>query len=279
MHKGIVFAETKFVPLTKAAVPITDLAVQRGTGLFETLRTYHKAPLALAERLARLQRSAKFIGFRHAPSAKFIKAKVFAGLKKVSAREALIKIILTGGDSHRLVPEGRARLFILFTPFAPWPPSYYQKGIKVLTTKYFRTLPELKSVSYLSAVLAQQRAVRAGSQEALYLDEKNYLLEGTTFNFALVQKNALVVPKDGILEGVTMNIVMNLAKKRGLRISRRTVEYAELKSADEAFITSATREVIPVVKVDKIKIGKGTPGRWSKVLLADYRNYAQKHKN
>lgn len=279
MIKGIAFAETKFVPLEKAVVPVTDIAVQRGTGFFETLCTYDKVPFLLDERIARLLRSAKYMGLRQAPSARFIRAKVFAGLKKFKYREALIKIILTGGDSGGLVPEGRARLYILLMPFVPWPRAAYARGIKIYTGKYSRTLPELKSIGYLSAVLAQQRAERAGYDEALYLDQENHILEGTTFNIGLVKKNRLIVPEDGILEGFTMKIVMRLAQKRRLPVVRRLVKYAELRSADEVFITSASREVIPVRKIDRITVGKGVPGPWSRLLLADYRNYAQRNKN
>lgn len=274
-NSGLVFADNRFVPLKKAAVPITDLAVQRGTGLFETLRTYNKIPLALEERLRRLRKSAKFLDLKFGFAQNFIRKKIFEGIKKFQASEVLIKIIVTGGDSHALIPEGSARLYILFLPFVPWPRRFYQKGIKIATTRLSRMLTEIKSLSYLPAVVAYEQALNRGFDEAVFVNEKNNILEGTTFNFALIKNKKLITPKTGMLEGVTMDIVLKVAPFCALNTVRRAISYAELKKADEAFITSATREVIPVVKVDQTRIGSGRPGPYTKQLLTSYRNYAR----
>ncbi len=272
---AVAFIKNKFVSLQEAALPVTDLAVQRGVGLFETLRTYHKIPFTLDERLRRLVRGAKSLGFnlRHSPQE--IRAKVLAGLKKIKAREVLIKIILTGGDSHTLLPEGPARLIILFRPLKAWPARFYKTGIKVATTRFSRMLPEFKSLSYLSASYAQRQARNRGFVEAVLRNEKNEVLEGTTFNFAVIKKQQLITPREGILDGVTMNLVLRLARRAGLVVARRPIKYREFPQVDEAFIASATREVIPVVWVDKFKIGTGRPGPYSQKLLAAYRQNAQ----
>ncbi|MBI4050840.1 MAG: aminotransferase class IV family protein [Candidatus Doudnabacteria bacterium] len=276
VKEGIAFVETKFVPLEKAKISATDLAVQRGTGLFETLRTYGKAPLALRERLERIFESAEILGFKLRFSQTGLTKKVLEGIDKLKVREVLVKIIVTAEASHRgfgLVPE-KTKLVILFSPFVPPPRKHYEKGIEIFTTKLKRPLPEIKSLSYLSAVVAHRRAKKAGFDEAVYLDLRNNILEGTTFNFAIIKNKTLVTPIHGILEGITMDIVLGLAAKAGLAVKRQEIRYADLKKAQEAFITSASREVMPVVKVDKIKIGNGRPGVYAKLLLQKYREFA-----
>lgn len=275
-QKGLVYIHGKFLPLEKASLPITDLAVQRGVGLFETLRTYHKIPFALDERLRRLNKSARFLGFKPIYSSNFIRKKVFEGLREVKADEAVVKIILTGGDGLSLNLEGRSRLLILFFRLHKWSKAYYEKGIRLKTFKFSRVLPELKSLSYLAAVFAQQKARKAGFDEALLLDEKNRILEGANFNFTILKNRKLIVPAEGVLNGMTMEIAIRLAQSLGFKTIRRALKYQELKQAEEAFVTSATREVMPVAQVDKIKIGNGRPGKYTKRLLVLYRDYANR---
>ncbi len=276
VNKGIAFIETKFVPLQQAKISVTDLAVQRGTGLFETLRTYGRRPFALQERLERIFDSARILGFNLSFTRKQVAEKVFAGIGKLKSKEVLVKIIITGGENpkgHSLIP-GKSKLIILFTPFNSPAAALYDRGIKIMTGRFSRTVPEIKSLSYLSAVAAHRIAAKAGFDEAVYLDSRGNILEGTTFNFAIIKNKTLVTPIFGMLEGVTMDTVLKLAKKAGLIVKRQEIKYADLKKIQEAFITSASREVIPVVRVDKIKIGNGKPGIYTKFLLEKYRSFA-----
>ncbi|MDP3741272.1 MAG: aminotransferase class IV, partial [bacterium] len=124
--------------------------------------------------------------------------------------------------------------------------------------------------------------------------DKGNVLEGTNFNFAVIKsatspalrassprqgrRGTLITPKENVLEGLTMREVIKIARQLGMRVELRNMRYKELKTADEAFITSATREVIPVRKIDKINIGNGKPGKWSKILLEKYREKAKQRK-
>ncbi len=269
--------ENIFVPIRQAAIPITDLAVQRGIGLFESLRTYNKNPFALDQRLKRLFSSVHLLGLKlgRGTSAKSIERIVKLGLKKVRFGESLIKIILTGGDSGGLGIESQSRLYVIFSPLHLWPQVYYENGIKLKTVKSAREFTHLKSLSYLIPALADHEAKKFGFEEALFADEQNHLLEGTQFNFAIIKKQKIVTPKDDVLAGITMDIVLSLAKNMGLQVERRKISYRELHDCDEVFITSATREIIPVAKIDRIKIAGGKPGRITSVLLKEYRKNAR----
>ena len=162
-QSGIAFVGDKFVPLRRASIPITDLAVQRGIGLFESLRTYDGKAFALDLRLQRLLASAKYLGLKVGTSisAKFIHRVIKLGLKKVKFGESLIKIVLTGGDSDGLRVQNFSRLFVIFSPLHLWPEKYYEQGIKLKTVKFAREFTHLKSLSYLIPSLADSEAKKS----------------------------------------------------------------------------------------------------------------------
>ncbi|HZS42716.1 MAG TPA: aminotransferase class IV [Candidatus Paceibacterota bacterium] len=278
--KGIVFDAQKraFIPLEKAAVPITDIAFQRAAGVFETLLSYNGKPFHLREHLKRLQVSAKLLGIKEHYLLSYLEEKVRLGLGKIKAPIVSVKIIITGGDSSYLSLENDPRLYIIFNPFNPekfWPKYAFEKGVSLLTTPILRTLPSVKSLNYVGAVVSNQTAVRKKYYDSLYAT-KDHILEGTTFNFAIIIKNNLITPADQVLDGITMQVAMKLAKKIGLNVFEKNITFKELRQAEEAFLTSSYREVMPVVRVDNIKIGSGRPGPYSQRLEELYRAETQK---
>lgn len=281
---GLVFVENKFAPVSQARLPVLDLAIQRGFGFFETLRTYNRKPFTLPQRLERILDSAKSSGFKSLPREEKIASIVRQGIGRIKHGEVLVKIILTGGDGDGVVAQNPCRLIVFFLPFHPFPAWQYQKGVKVRTVGVMRPLPELKSTSYLPSSWAAQKALDQGFDEAVFKNHKQELLEGTNFNIALIKGRQVISPQKDVLNGFTMRTVLKLAQKRGFVIRRLAIAYRELSQADEVFITSTNREVIPVAQIDKIKIGSSGPGKWSRLLLEDYRrlvfqNANKKNKN
>lgn len=272
--QGIVydFSAKKFIPLRKAAVPITDLVIQRAFGLTEVLRTYNRAPFALDEHLARFERSKKLLGLK-GPTASQIKSIIAKALKIVK-KDMLVKIILTGGDSWHITPMGNFRTYLIFAPIPKYSAKNYTQGVKLLTTKAARTLPEAKSTDYFAGVLATTEAKEKGYDEILFLSPKSELLEGSTFNFAIIKGREFITAKNKVLDGITMRVAVSMAKRIGLKVSLRPIKYQELKTADEAIITSTIREITPAVKVDKVVIGAGRAGKWTKALLQEFRQHA-----
>lgn len=275
---GLAFIRNKFVPLDKATIPAKDMGFQRSYGITDVLRSYRapKEPLHLEDHLRRIKRSAKLIGLAP-PSGNSIKKIISQGLRKVRG-EILIKVIITGGEGDYLVPRGRASLYVFFLSHKSFPAWYYSRGIKLLTASITRVIPEGKFLDYLPAVAWHNRALKKGYQAVLAIDLKNRVLEGTTFNFAMIKNRTLVTPRAGILEGITMEIAARLARQTGLKVTKRDLKYEELKKADEAFITSTNREIVPVISVDKMKIGKGSPGAFTKILMKMFREYAADEK-
>jgi branched-chain amino acid aminotransferase len=272
---GIVFdgQKKKFIPLKEAAIPITDLGFQRAAGVFETLLAYNGRPFKLGDHLRRLHISAELLGIKEHFLSAYLREKVEMGAKKIKAPILSIKIILTAGDGKYLTIEGTPRLYIIFNPFPReiyCPAGAYEKGVPILTTPILRVLPSIKSLSYVSAIVSYQEVRRKKYYDSLYAT-KDYLLEGTTWNFAVIIKNNLITPVNGVLDGITMQVTLKLAKKLRLNVFRKNITFKELRRADEAFLTSSYREVMPVIKVDNIKIGDGRPGPYSKKLLELYR--------
>ncbi len=267
---GIVFDGEKraFLPLEKATVPITDIGFQRSAGVFETLLSYNGKPFHLQEHLKRLEVSAHLLGIREHYLISYLEEKIFQGIKKIKAPIVSVKIIITGGSSSYLHFDQDPRLYIIFNPFPReifCPADAYSKGVDLLTTPILRTLPTVKSLNYLGAVVSYQQARRKKYYDSLYVT-KNHILEGTTFNFAIILKNNLITPADQVLDGITMQVAMKLAKNLGLNVFEKSITFKELRRADEAFLTSSYREIMPVVKVDKIKIGNGKVGPYTAKL-------------
>ena len=136
----------------------------------------------------------------------------------------------------------------------------FAQGIKLITTSLQRTAPEAKTTSYVSAIRALKEARRQQATDALFINEHGHVLEGTRSNFFIFRGDTLVTPREGILIGITRNVVLDLARGR-FPIEERPIRLEELRQADEAFITSSSREIVPVVQVDELLIGSGKPGK------------------
>lgn len=136
-----------------------------------------------------------------------------------------------------------------------------------------RERPTVKSLNYIGAIMAVEQAKKEGAVEAIYRTPDGYLTEGTRANFFIIKGNQLITPNVDVLAGITRAVVLKLAA-RTFDVVQRPIHMAELTEADEAFITSSTKELLPVVQVDEIVIGDGAPGEGTLSLLQTFREYA-----
>lgn len=262
----------KIISADKAQVSIYDIGLQRGFGVFDFLRVYDGQPFLLAEHLARLANSAKLLNLKVPLTAKQIAAMIKILLKKNKLKDATVRIVLTGGHS----PDGinydykAPTFFILIKPVHDYPKSFYQNGVKVITFDYQREPARAKTNNYLKMLSLQKIKQQKKAAEIIYFSQ-GLILEGATSNFFVFKKNTLVTPKDDILIGATRNFVIKLARKE-FKVAERPLKVSELKQATEAFITSTTREILPVVKIDNLKIGNGKVGKNTKILMELFQN-------
>ncbi|HCF84094.1 MAG TPA: amino acid aminotransferase [Ktedonobacter sp.] len=244
----------------EATLSINDVAVLRGYSAFEAIRTYNRRPFHLDEHLTRLYHSAALIELEVPWSREALAAIIREVIERNRYKHAAIRILVTGGESEdSILPIGNPTLAVLITALGERDMERFAQGYKLITTRLQRTEPEAKTTNYLVAIRALKEATRRNATDALFVNERGHVLEATRSNFFIFRGNTLVTPASGVLMGITRNTVLDLAMER-FPIEERPIELNELALADEAFITSSSKEIMPVVQIDDMKIGKGLPG-------------------
>ncbi len=271
--KAYCYSNGKVVTTEQAGIPINDIGLLRGYGVFDLLRTYRGVPFHFDEHFARLVRSARTLGLRVPVSRGKLESIVAVLLKKNKFPESNIRIVLTGGKVINGMQYDKARptFFVLVEPLHVMPQAAYQKGVKLITHEYRREFPQAKTLSYLTAVALEGRRRKEKAFEALYVWQGK-ALEASTSNIFMFRGNNLVTPKDDILIGVTRTIVLKLAKS-AYDTRERDISVKELLSADEAFITATNKAIIPVVNIDGVKINDGKIGKHTRYLMDVFAHY------
>jgi branched-chain amino acid aminotransferase len=258
------------------------LGTFRGFRIFTACRTIGQNVFRLEDHLERLFNSAKTIYMALPHSRQELKGIIQEILAKNQERkgELLLEIIYSGGgpNSSGLAPAGQADLYVLVLPLTLPSARWYEQGIKLASFPYQRQWPEVKLLNYLGGMIAHQTVVKKyQADEALFVsqDSHSVILEGTTFNFFIVKRQVLLThPLDGkILPGITRKVALELAGKKGTPVKEDYFTLDDLRDVDEAFITSSTRNIVPVVKIDETIIGQGTPGPLTQALNQAFKEY------
>ncbi len=263
----IVSIDGVLAPPDGAVVPVTDRGFLYGDSVFETFRTYGGRGHALDRHLARLARSAAAIELTLPVDAETLRSEV----RRVVAAgkgEQRLRLIVTRGDALALADDG-ARRVILARPFEGHPAILYEEGVTVCTVDGAREHAGAKVGSYLTSVLAARQARARRVYEALLVADGE-VLEGATSNFFAHIDGVLRTPSAGILPGVTRGIVLELARQLGIESREGRLGLDEVGAASEAFLTSATREVMPIRRIDEQDLG--APGPIARRLAAAYRD-------
>lgn len=268
----------KFVPADEALIPATDLAVLRGYGAFDFLRTYGGRPFRLHQNIARLRRSADLIGLSYPWTDDEISAIVHETLEhnRHASTEFNIRIVVTGGSSpDNITPQGQPRLLVMVTPLHKTPDWWYTQGTKCITVSMERILHGAKSINYIPAIMAQRMAREQGAIEALYLTRDGLVTEGTTTNLFVLYGDRLVTPKMDVLPGITRSVVLELTRPH-YDVVERDLPYDELLFADEVFITAANKQIVPVVQIDETVFGTGKVGAQTQHIMALFKAETEK---
>ncbi len=273
---GVYHIDGEFVSAAAAALPVNDLALLRGYGIFDFIRTYGGRPFLLEEHLARLEKSARLIGLDIPWSGEELAGIVAETLARNPKRESNIRVIATGGPSEDfLTPTGRPRLLVLVTPQRTFPRWWYERGVKVITVAGRRPIPAAKTLDYLSNVVALREAAARDAVEAILIDRSGRVREGQTVTvFTWIGEN-LVTNRERVLPGVTRGLVLKLAADV-FPVEIREFTLKELLSADEVFLTATNKEVVPVIRVDETVISSGRPGERTKKVMELFRDYTDR---
>jgi branched-chain amino acid aminotransferase len=264
-----------------AVISVYDRGFLYGDSVFEALRTYGGRPFLLDEHMRRLARSAErvLIAMPLSPDAQA--AEVIAAVRAADNDETYIRVMLTRGTGPLgLDPdsaENPSRVIFVEPLVAP-PDQMYQRGIAVILVRAARVTDGspaagAKVGNYLMSVLSLRQAKQLGAAEALIVDGSGRVLEGTTSNVFAVRGDRLSTPTEesGILAGITRACLLRAAVDLGIPVDIRDLAERDILEADEVFITSSIREVVPVVEVDGRPVGDGTPGPLTRALLQAYR--------
>lgn len=272
MLKKYLWINGKIQLANKPTIFVDDVGFLRGYGVFDFMRTYNGKIFRYHDHYQRFANSAKLLDLKVTRSEKELEQVIYKLIKKNGLKEASIRLIVTGGraiDGLNYDPQ-KLTLAILVEDVYELPSKLFKTGARLMTFDYQRLIPEAKNLNYIWAVKLQREKVRRGAIEILYVN-RNKILECSTSNIFLVRKNRLITPREGILSGVTRRMVIGLAQKAGYQVEERDIKISEMRGADEIFITATNKNILPIVKIDEVKIGTGNPGPLTKELLALYK--------
>ncbi len=259
----------KFVTEEKLLISPRDLGFARGYAVFDFFRTYnHHRPFMFDEHINRFFESAKNIGLHLPWTKKEVKQIVLKTLEKNNSnKEFAVRIIASGGVSTSLVATS-PKLIVIIDDIIIFPRSIYEKGIAVSTLNFKRQNPESKTTNYVEAIKNIKKVKNLQSGELLYVDD-NTILEGAFSNFFGVIDDKIVTAENGILKGITRQVVLQKLNIK-IPIEVRNFEFSELHSASEAFLSVSGKGIVPVVKVNNQIIGDGTVGPITRSVANDF---------
>jgi branched-chain amino acid aminotransferase len=264
-----------------AKISVYDHGLLYGDGVFEGMRSYGGSVFQLEAHLDRLWDSAKAIRLDIPTSREEMARAVNDTLAANGIKDGYIRLVVTRGAGELgLDPDKTADpQVIIITDFITlYPDEFYENGLEIVTVSTTRNHPaalnpRIKSLNYLNNILAKMEGLQAGCVEALMLNHKGEVAECTGDNIFLVADSVLLTPPidAGILEGITRNVVIGLARDAGLEVRETPLTKHDVYIADECFLTGSAAEIIPVVKVDNRTIGDGKPGGVTRDLTRRFR--------
>ena len=276
----LVYVNGHFVPKEAASVSVFDHGFLYGDGIYETLRAYNGKIFLLSKHLGRLKHSAEAISLRLPLSLDKIGEALRETLNVNKLTDAYVRIHLSRGPGEIGLDPALCHaptMIIVTQPFKDSPPAFYENGVAVavVTTRRNHPLaisPVIKSTNFLNNILAKIESLKSGAYEGIMLNWEGYVAEGTISNIFTVKHGVLCTPHldTGILEGVTRDLVLHLARKDRIPTKEIRLKPLDLTSADECFITNTTVEVLPVTRVDGNVIGNGRPGPVTALLREAY---------
>jgi len=273
----------------EAVIPVLDHGFLYGEGVYEVMRTYQRKPFLYGAHIDRMRRSAGMINL----TVPFTDAELLARIEETAAvfyesqgaagaaAEMYIRVLLTRGVGQMTYDPAACpvpSLVIIIKPQVDPPAHAYEKGVKVILVPVVRNHPFsinplIKSNNLLNNALASQFAARQGGFEAIMRNYRSEISECSQSNLFVVKNGEVLTPpiEAGLLAGITRAFVFDVGTACGLTVRETTLHDADLFGADEMFLTSTTREIVPIVTVNDSQIGDGVPGAVTRRLLDEFR--------
>jgi branched-chain amino acid aminotransferase len=275
---------TKLVPGDEAKISVFDHAVLYGDGVFEGIRVYGGKIFKEAEHVKRFFESAKAIRLEIPMTPQQVADAMHKTMDANGITgDGYIRLVATRGVgslgisvAHTACPT----VFIVADTIALYPAEAYERGLRCVVSSITRnhpnsTSPRVKSLNYLNNIMAKLEAQDAGADEAIMLTFEGHVCECTGDNIFVIQNGVILTPPtcEGILKGITRDVAIELARKRGITVIEKSLIRHDLYIADECFGTGTAAEIVPITEVDKRPVGNGKPGPITKQLTQDFVKY------
>lgn len=275
----LVWLNGNVMPLETAVTSVADHAHLYGDGLFEGIRFYERKIFKFDEHLQRLYHGCDYLGFEMSIGLKELREIVLETCRQADLPDGYIRLNVTRGTGLGLDPKNMDRtpnVMVMVSTLALYPPEKYEVGL-TCNLSPIRVIPadsldpRVKCIGrYASNILAKQIANRQGAGDGLMLNHEGFIAEGTGNNVFFVKDRVIRTPHPscGILQGITRDAVIELARSNGYQVEETRLTVFDVYASDEAFFTGTATEVIPFVALDGTKIGCGTPGDVTRHMMA-----------
>ena len=256
MDNQYTFINGNFVPFDQASLPVSDLSILRGYAVFDFFLVKNGVPPYLTFHMERLMNSVSMLKIEIPYSQEELSAIVLELIKKNNHGNSSVKIIVTGGLSEDDFTLSSSSVIIINKPFEVPVIDATRNGGILITAKYQRVMPEAKTINYIQSVSLSRKLIESNAVEILFLD-RNWVRECSRSNIFIVNDQVVYTPKSKILKGVTKRRILSL---EGFDVKEKDFKFSDLLLADEVFITSTTKGVMPIIRIDSAVIADGRVG-------------------
>lgn len=264
-----VYLNDRFVNNEEAMLHVSDLSMQRGFAVFDFFRTENGIPLFIAAHLDRFFASAESLHLPVKQNKRELTNIVTELIEKSGLPQAGIRIMLTGGYSSDCYQPAEPNLLITCNPVNVLTDADFEKGISIITYEHQREMPQIKSINYQMAVWLQPLLKEKNADDVLYF-KNNIISEFPRSNvFIITEENRLLTPGQNILHGITRKNILTLAKDI-METEECDITVRDLLSAKEIFLTSTTKKILPVLKINGEPVADGKPGEFTTTLYKKF---------
>lgn len=259
------------IVLQPEPVSLDDASRRLPGGGYTTFRTFgHTQVLELADHFARLEETARLAGHPLRLARARVRLALRQALEAYPAEEARVRVTLD-------LEKDPGALYLLVEPLHTPPAQAYEQGVRVVTHKMQRQNPKAKLTRFIETASAVRQTLPTGVNEAVMIGEDGRVLEGLSSNFFAVKDGIVWTAEEGVLSGITRSMVLELIRCEGIMLRLDELRAEDLPTLDEAFITSASRAVLPVTEMDGRPVGSGLPGPITQKLLHGYQQQIAAH--
>jgi D-alanine transaminase len=277
----IVYLNGEFMPPDAARIPVLDRGFIFGDGVYEVIPVYSRRPFRLPEHFKRLQRSLDAVRIANPMTAPEWARLIDEIVVRNPGEDQSVYLQITRGVAkrdHAFPKDAKQTVFVMSGPLVTPAAEKIERGVTAVTTTDYRWLRcDVKSVSLLANCLLRQHAVDAGAEEVVMLRD-GYLTEGSSSNVFAVRAGVLLAPPKNhlVLPGITYDVVLELAAAAQMPLEVREIPEAEVRGADELWLTSSTKEVLAITTLDGKPVGSGRPGEVFKTMHSEFQTFKRK---